>query len=359
MSTARSLEGSWYSLGECLVLLPEEERVPRSIIHFIGGFVAGSAPNLAYNSMLQELSAKGHLVAASPLPPMNSFNHLECADIIQRSFMQCYDEHLLPILGTSASAVPVIGLSHSLGGKIRILAECNPKRAGGVETCANVFLAFNNFDARQSLDLTTQKMSQLSPELKRLADTIQSPEAQRIIEIARKSPLGGIGEALRQSSQFPKDPMETMTSLFSSALNERIMSVFSDVDSRVSSLFDEFQRLEFIPTSQETWRMIETEYDNPSNVIFKFDDDDIDQSDELAFYLRRRGFSPLLLSCRGNHLTPNLAGDTACAEFMKLLTSQINEIADYNWDRRVVRGSPASRRYLPDSMGDKWNSDEY
>ena len=360
LAAARAVEGSWYSLGDCQVLLPENERVPRSIVHFIGGFVAGSAPSLAYNSMLQELANRGHMVVASPLPPMNSFNHMECAEIIQRSFIQCYNQHLLPILGSSASAVPVIGLSHSLGGKIRILAECNPKRVNQIETCANVFLAFNNFDARQSLDLTTAKMSQLSPELKRLADTIQSPEVQRIVEAARKSPLNGIREALAQGASSSKDPIDVMSSLFSDALNERISSIFSDVDSRVTNLFNDLQRLEFIPSSQETWRMLESEYDNPSNVIFKFKDDDIDQSDDLAFYLRKRGFFPLLLTCNGNHLTPNLAGDLSSSEFMNTLVAQIAGIADYNWGQgRVRSASRTSTRYLPEGRGDRWNSDEY
>ena len=59
----------WYEMSGCTVVLPMNTRVPSSIVHFIGGFLAGSAVKASYQSLLEELTTKGHLVVATPLPP--------------------------------------------------------------------------------------------------------------------------------------------------------------------------------------------------------------------------------------------------------------------------------------------------
>jgi hypothetical protein len=74
----------------CQVLFPNE-RVPKSIVHFIGGFIAGSAVRASYESLLEAIAASkslvqsiilshtfhlsyalfvgGHVVVATELPP--------------------------------------------------------------------------------------------------------------------------------------------------------------------------------------------------------------------------------------------------------------------------------------------------
>ena len=62
---------------------------------------------------------------------------------------------------------------------------------------------------------------------------------------------------------------------------------------------------EFSPTPQQTWEMIAQGYNIQKNVLFKFLDDDIDQSKELDNILRLRGCDVVLFEVPGNHLTPN------------------------------------------------------
>jgi hypothetical protein len=58
----------WYDMEECQVLFPVNGRIPRSIIHFIGGFLAGSVVKASYQSLLEGLALQGHLIVAR-LPP--------------------------------------------------------------------------------------------------------------------------------------------------------------------------------------------------------------------------------------------------------------------------------------------------
>ena len=304
-------------------------------MHFIGGFVAGSAPQIGYNSMLQELALNGHLMVASPLQFNNFFDHHSMANDVQRSFYKCYTQSILPMLGTIGSDVPVLGLSHSLGGKMRVLNECNVDDLPTVSTCANIYLAFNNFDSKQSIDMTASQISSTSPDIKRAMEMVGSPEIQKVLSIARSSPISGLKDVV--SSNLPKNTLEAMGNLFSDEINGKINDIFAGVDSKINNLLEEalssIQIPEFTPNAATTWKLLETDYDNPSNIIFQFKEDTIDQSPELVFYLRRRGFMPLLLSCEGNHLTPNNAGDRKELEFKKILLKQINMQAEASWGK--------------------------
>lgn len=341
---------NWYDMSGCLVLLPKNERLPRSVVHFIGGFLVGSAPSIGYNYMLQELASKGHLVVASPLPV--SLNHQEVARAIQDSFNKCYSSDISRILGSAVTDVPVIGLSHSLGGKIRILIESSSSSVRSTEdrksaTCANVYLAFNNYDAKQSLDLMGSVLSNASPEMKKV---VESPEVQRVLALTRKNPISNIRSALGTSpSSF--GPAAT---LFSDVIKESIGDILDDVDDRLSSLFNDY---EFRPSASETWSMFDRAYANPSNVIFQFEDDQIDQSKELQTRLEGSTYSPLLLRVKGGHGTPCAvsADSAATLEFNKILGVQIGKLADDNWGKGAGAGN-RGRLYLPD--GTKWDSDD-
>jgi len=66
-SALRGLLREWYDLKGCQVLLPNE-KVPRAIIHFVGGFVAGAAAPIAYASLLAALADEGYMVVNTPIP---------------------------------------------------------------------------------------------------------------------------------------------------------------------------------------------------------------------------------------------------------------------------------------------------
>lgn len=121
--------------GRVHVLLPPRGTQQIAVIHFIGGFLVGHAAALSYNDLLEDLSTRGFIICATPIP-LVTLNHGQAASKCAADFRRCYSA-----LQCSAN-LPVIGLSHSLGGKLTALCACT-----GAPSLnrANVFLAFNNY----------------------------------------------------------------------------------------------------------------------------------------------------------------------------------------------------------------------
>ena len=113
---------------------------------------------VTYNELLTSLANQGHLVIATSIPPFES-DHDKIAMNIADNFLDCYSNLLQPMIGDGLTSVPVIGLSHSLGGKLMSLINSNkllrkrlPTRAG------NIFLAFNNYNVNKGLeDMLSEK----------------------------------------------------------------------------------------------------------------------------------------------------------------------------------------------------------
>jgi hypothetical protein len=115
-------QSSWYDMEGCSVLLPSGGQVvPRAIVHFLGGFVAGSAAPLAYGRTLSSLADAGYLVVVSPIPALQT-NHSNIASSVAQTFTRCYENQLLRLMGSREEAikVPIVGLSHSLVERFRL-----------------------------------------------------------------------------------------------------------------------------------------------------------------------------------------------------------------------------------------------
>ncbi len=68
-------------------------------------------------------------------------------------------------------------------------------------------------------------------------------------------------------------------------------------------------RTEFSPSPIETMNLIQKRYLQPNNLLVKFKDDNLDQSDLLLDILKRRdGDNSQILQLYGSHLTPAMAG---------------------------------------------------
>ena len=119
--------------------LPADPSVElRGVIHFTGGFLLGSAPAVSYLEILEGLADQGYCVIATPIPAVTR-EHQAAATQALKCFNRAY-----ACLSSSGARPPrVVGLGHSLGGKLTALMGCahpsGPRRAG------NVFLCFNNF----------------------------------------------------------------------------------------------------------------------------------------------------------------------------------------------------------------------
>jgi hypothetical protein len=137
----------------------EEPRLPKAIIHFIGGTGFGSLPQFAYGHLLEELSSKGNYIVVST-PPLSSLeelssplDHYRIAYEMARNFRIAYRSLLEDEYGvTTAQSIPIVGLGHSLGSRIHVVCATQSKlRRLAFPRAGNILLSFNNFYATRSI----------------------------------------------------------------------------------------------------------------------------------------------------------------------------------------------------------------
>ena len=421
-------------MNDCLVLFPLTQRVPKSIIHFIGGFVAGSAVNIAYASTLEYLAAKDYLVIATPIAPFDT-DHEKLSQQAADMFYSCYTETVLPIIGgvnVDSASVPIIGMGHSLGGKLLVcmnsLRQANIAVANRYQPTANIFLAFNNYGAQDSLEMTKRQISQSSPELKKILDSVNIPQIKKIVQdtigqsgnigtIIKESIFGSLdsferdldrrkrsnnvqmdGDAVGSTfgddrgssspvsgSEFDSTVADFVGDFFSGGLVNNIRSQVSraanNIDEAVYSavnendFFSDLSDFEFNPTPKETIKRLNKSYQTRQNVLFKFTNDEIDQSVLLQQTLLSRGCVAKTVVLTGNHLTPcDAVGSASSEEFLAELIRQLQYVTDpvNVLDYRVVpivvddeyqlppsgsrENNPKSSKHR-DSSG-RWDSDD-
>ena len=137
----------WKTVGRVRVLWPPKKAAPKAVIHWIGGFLVGRASDLTYNDLLEYLADKGYIICATAIP-LVTLKHGEAAASCAQDFQRAY--RVLSEGSTSVSALPVIGMSHSLGGKLTaLIASTTDIASEGAAAprmnAVNIFLAFNNY----------------------------------------------------------------------------------------------------------------------------------------------------------------------------------------------------------------------
>ena len=300
-------QGTWYAMDDCFVLLPSE-RIPKSIIHFVGGFGAGtSVVTVAYSGMLSALAESGHLVIATPLPERLELDHGKISETISLSFKKCYDNNIKTLLGNMADEVPIIGLSHSLGGKLTALMNSRkqdrkkmPPRAG------NIYLAFNNYGMKDNFDLlsTQAKAMSSTPQAQQLLKALDSPEVKQVVNLVKESKfinnlytsvIGKSNGALNDNSNKDnsnKDNNNTPRNsggIVAGALDDIMGALGNQLGVDIAKRVDKFSRdikekieaeipidvtlptirevsvpsldsFEFNPSPEETWKLIQSGY---------------------------------------------------------------------------------------------------
>ena len=342
-------QGEWYAMSGCSVLLPPE-RTPKSIIHFVGGFVAGSAVTIAYGNMLSALANDGHLIVATPIPAIN-LNHGSVAAGITTAFANCYQSSIVPLLGKVAADVPIFGLSHSLGGKLVVLMNSNKQDRKKLPTrVGNIFLAFNNYGVQDNIDLGKIQAAKASPEVQKIFEAFDRPEVQKLIQTAKDNSMisDAFSNFFREKSSPSASPSgnggsstkrgaTSVADMLSSAMTTLGDQIGIDIAQKVAEVTDGTSTLlEFEPSPEETWQLLNDGYNIQKNILISFDDDEIDQSSELAMALRRRGCDAKIKKSPGNHVTPNVlvagvGGDTASVGFLRDLLSLMNDMSDEAW----------------------------
>lgn len=250
---ARQREGrfDWLQVDRAYVKLPAG--IPEGVVHFVGGAVLGTYPQIAYDDVLQRISDYGSLVIiATPYDLETDHRGISerCKTLFDRAVESVGNTYTGPL-----DNLPLYGIGHSLGAKVQALITCEeagvigkgPARAG------NAFVAFNNFSSSDSVDIIENLASSL------------------------------LGNAVTSSIQ--------LQTLFRAA---RAISAMGGS--------------EFSPSPLETNKIIKEGYNVSRTRIYKFSDDTIDQSDLLNDILRDN----LAANCgavsrgdlNGNHLSP-------------------------------------------------------
>eukprot|EP00559_Dactyliosolen_fragilissimus_P000504 CAMPEP_0184861676 /NCGR_PEP_ID=MMETSP0580-20130426/6302_1 /TAXON_ID=1118495 /ORGANISM="Dactyliosolen fragilissimus" /LENGTH=876 /DNA_ID=CAMNT_0027359249 /DNA_START=258 /DNA_END=2888 /DNA_ORIENTATION=- len=158
----------WESYGkETHIYLPSSSyqspnsnrnRTPKNIIHFIGGTLFGSYPLKFYAPLLEPIAQRTNsIVVVTSIPftlDANPLDHIRLSQRIASNFGDAYQNVLVDEYGSEmTNQMKIIGMGHSLGSRLHCILSTNDKlndMALG-RRAANILIAFNNFDAVNSI----------------------------------------------------------------------------------------------------------------------------------------------------------------------------------------------------------------
>ena len=264
---------AWQEIDGNWVLLPPR---PIALIHFLGGAFIAAAPQLTYRWLLEHLADQGYAIIATPF--VNTFDHWAIARDVFMAFERTRDR-LYRTGQLRRQSLPVYGLGHSMGCKVHLLlgSAMSVKRAG------NLLVSFNNFPATRAVPL----MDKLSPMVADLERNVQDG-LKNGIDVKLPGNLGrSVSRSINDSvNRWLGDRREE---------GQRLNRSFSGMANN----------LEFDPTPDETFQLIEEKYHIRRNLLVKFKTDELDQSRELySIFSRRFGNLSNIQLLAGNHLTP-------------------------------------------------------
>jgi Protein of unknown function (DUF1350) len=132
-------------------------RQPIAVVHFLGGAFVAAAPQLTYRLLLEDLAKHGYAIVATPF--INTFDHRAIASEVYNSFEDTlellYARRYLP-----DRDLPIYGIGHSMGCKLHLLVGS----LYDVNRSGNIFIAFNNFSARDAVPLMGQMPQEFNME---------------------------------------------------------------------------------------------------------------------------------------------------------------------------------------------------
>ncbi|GAX81485.1 hypothetical protein CEUSTIGMA_g8914.t1 [Chlamydomonas eustigma] len=239
----REIEGSY-------VLFPPSNRPPEAVVHFLGGAFVGAAPQVAYRLFLEAISNRNVLIIATPYG--TNLDHLRSADECQFKF-----DRAVRALGPEFALLPTFGLGHSLGSVIQLLI-CSRY---AVARAGNVFVSFNNRSANDVIPLMAPLIAPsarlLGPVLNQISSSPVRSTVESVLETLRGLSPGAVRSVIPLVEQF--------------------MPLYLDMAQG---------RQEFAPAPEETKSLIRSYYAVPRNLILRFKDDTIDESNSLAQLLQ-------------------------------------------------------------------------
>jgi hypothetical protein len=290
-----------------VLLPPPTVLLPTCVIHFTGGTFFGSAPNLWYRQLLQDIvkHTQAAVIATSiPVTLLQSpLEHVKLAKKVQRQFQTAWTDVLYDEYGTDLQNVPVCGLGHSLGARLMVVlatlgASASPssssygsKRRVVLPPAykSAVLVSFTNYGAAAGIP----GISQLTHACRRVQEEKSA---------GRKSKRrNDFLDDDYDEDDYDDDDDQDWGELF-----QELQGALRDRAGKVqTALTPSAQALEFFPTPEQLWTALEQDgrYSIPQTLVVQFDNDEIDQSSKLALALAATSnvkFSRI----RGTHLTP-------------------------------------------------------
>lgn len=257
----------------------------KGIIHFLGGAFAGAAPSSLYSGFIEGLNRAGFVVLSTPYKV--TFKHDECARSLYERFNTLYADVVDRYPSVDLSSVPCIAIGHSNGALMHgLMSSMYDSRYA-----ASILISFNNREVKEAVPVPLDPLRDAATQLQRRAG-------------------GGLGE-------------EQSGSLETRARN-LIRDLTSDIEietstSQIGSVLDEVAdgNLEFSPSPQENAVLISKAYSVPKTLLLQFQNDSIDQSEEL-FRMLKRGTSRSVAYVSldfGSHVSP--VGSAISADVQK------------------------------------------
>ncbi|GLI63271.1 hypothetical protein VaNZ11_006176 [Volvox africanus] len=251
-STQPGQRNDWREVEGCYVLFPPSGRPPAAVAHFLGGAFVGAAPQMAYRLFLEALANRDILVVTTPYS--TSFDHLRIADEAQFKFDRAI-RTLTPSL--PSASLPTYGVGHSLGGLIHLLISARY----AVQRSGNVLMSYNNRPASDVIPL-------LSP---------------LIVPSARV-----VGPLVNQLAASPlRSTVESITETVKGLSPSIVRQVLPLLEQLAPIYLDAAQgKHEFLPTPEETRMLIRTYYGIARNMLLRFKDDNMDETNNLVQLLQ-------------------------------------------------------------------------
>lgn len=295
-TTSSSLPSSdWENLGGNYILRPPSDVAVRAVIHFLGGAFVGAAPHVTYRYLLHGFAQQGYLVVTTPY--RLGFDYLEVCD----SVLECFERAAVP-LAKQYGALPVVGMGHSCGALLQVYITClfpDTPRA------ANALISFNNKPVKEAIPVFEEVVVPVASTV--MADTREGRQLRESLASGRKVLVDGI-EYITESSPFPD-----------STVTELRQDVQAGID-----LIDQLPGLlrmiaegavEFSPTPDETRESCRRMYSARRTLLLKFENDAIDESDDLEAVIQEAkdimrlkrpmvNFDIRFETISGTHITP-------------------------------------------------------
>jgi hypothetical protein len=296
-----------------VLLPPPTVLMPTCVIHFTGGTFFGSAPNLWYRQLLQDIvkNTQAAVIATSiPVTLLQSpLQHVKLAKKVQQQFQTAWKDVLLDEYGEELQNVPVCGMGHSLGARLMVVlatlgASPDQKSGAGKNNKPRIIAGPPFYKSAVLVSFTNYGAAAGIPGI------YQLNKASRKMEDDASSTSKNNGRSTQKSRQRRADDWlddddyendEDWGELF-----QELQDAVRDQAGRVqTALTPSSQELEFFPTPEQLWTALgeDSRYSIPQTLVVQFDNDEIDQSSKLALALAETS-NVKFARIRGTHLTP-------------------------------------------------------